>query len=104
MSDFPRDCYVDADRHILKQCATNLLSNAVKFTSQGSVTLRVLLQRDGDSGNAKKLTLAFIDTGRGLTQDELQQVMLPFAQLRTAEMVETIEDVLNVARRRPPPR
>mgnify|MGYP001799931413 CR=1 FL=1 len=54
----------------LRQALVNLLGNAVKFTERGSVTLRV--SADADSG---ELRLAVIDTGIGMTAEQLDRVM-----------------------------
>lgn len=76
---------VEADEHILKAAFTNLLSNAVKFTATGSVTLRVRFdpQFDPQGPASAQLTVAVVDTGRGLSQQGLARAMIPFAQIRT---------------------
>ncbi|HEY9602542.1 MAG TPA: response regulator [Allocoleopsis sp.] len=42
--------YVQTDENKLRQVLINLLSNAIKFTSQGSVTLRVMGNGEEDAG------------------------------------------------------
>jgi signal transduction histidine kinase len=61
------------DKRFLRQILLNLLGNAAKFTARGAVTL--LVERDGD-------TLAFriIDTGIGMTADQLARLFNPFVQ------------------------
>ncbi|MCA8907466.1 MAG: HAMP domain-containing histidine kinase [Rhodospirillaceae bacterium] len=68
-----------ADDRKLRQILLNLLSNAMKFTPQGG---RVTLAADNapDGG----LTLSVVDTGAGMTADELEQAMLPFVQVGDA--------------------
>ena len=60
----------------LKQIIMNLLSNAIKFTPEGGrVTLRALLQHDG------QVRVSVRDTGVGMTEDEMMIAMLPFGQV-----------------------
>ena len=54
----------------LRQALVNLLGNAVKFTERGSVTLRV----SADAGSGE-LRLAVLDTGIGMTAEQLDRVM-----------------------------
>ncbi len=54
----------------LRQALVNLLGNAVKFTERGSVGLRVAW----DAG-ARELRLAVVDTGIGMTPEQLARVM-----------------------------
>jgi PAS domain S-box-containing protein len=71
----PGAVIVHADPTRLKQILLNLLSNAVKFTPEGKpVTLSC--GRDGD-----ELVLAVADTGIGMTDDEVVEVMQPFHQV-----------------------
>ncbi len=57
----------------VRQVLLNLLSNAVKFTHRGSVTLRV--GRDGS-----QLQFEVVDTGIGMSQEELGVVFDSFTQ------------------------
>jgi PAS domain S-box-containing protein len=57
----------------LRQILTNLVGNAVKFTERGSVTVRIC--RDDDH-----LAFEVIDTGIGLTSEQLTRLFLPFEQ------------------------
>ena len=58
----------------------NLLSNAVKFTPAGGC-IRIEGRRAGDGGIAIRVT----DTGVGVAEDELKEVLKPFVQSREAE-------------------
>ncbi|WP_374313898.1 ATP-binding protein [Dongia sp.] len=64
-----------ADELALRQILLNLLSNAVKFTEAGgSVEIRLSLQPDGGG------VIEVEDTGIGMSEAELEQVLLPFEQ------------------------
>ncbi len=69
----------------LTQILINLLGNAVKFTSSGSVTLHVA----GGKSDATHQSLRFdiIDTGIGLTDEQMDKIFDSFAQAdsRTAK-------------------
>ena len=65
---------VMADGHRLKQVLLNLLANAVKFTSQGSVTVKVLT--DG----CRPTRMEVINTGIGVPEDRLEAIFEPFSQ------------------------
>ena len=68
-----------ADGRLLKQCLVNLLSNAVKFTPQGGrVTVTV---RRPEAGG---LLLGVVDTGIGITEDDIEKVLSPFGQVESA--------------------
>jgi two-component system cell cycle sensor histidine kinase PleC len=67
-----------ADERALRQVILNLLSNAVKFTpSGGSVRIACGLNPFGEP------SIEVRDTGRGIPEDEIQNLFQPFA--RTAE-------------------
>ncbi|MDD3328674.1 MAG: ATP-binding protein [Zoogloea sp.] len=70
-SPLPAVCLSDPLR--LAQILVNLLSNAIKFTEHGSITLEV--GRDGDA-----LVFSVIDTGIGMTAEQLTTVFAPFEQ------------------------
>lgn len=65
---------VMCDRNRLLQALINLLSNAIKFTNSGSVTCRVRQQGDA-------LLLSVIDTGMGLSKDDVNKVFEKFKQV-----------------------
>ena len=70
---------IHADEKRLRQVLLNLLGNAVKFTdSGGTVTFRV-----GATGEAPVQTIRFevIDTGVGMTAEQLQRIFTPFEQV-----------------------
>ncbi len=63
------------DKLRLEQILKNLLSNAIKFTSEGSITLRVL----GDS-SGHRISFKVIDTGIGIARDKMRLVFEAFQQ------------------------
>ncbi|HEY9770887.1 MAG TPA: hybrid sensor histidine kinase/response regulator [Coleofasciculaceae cyanobacterium] len=75
--DFELDDKIDfcvADSIRLKQILINLLSNAIKFTDRGSVILKVSLQDDD-------LHFAVIDTGTGISKENMSKLFQPFPQI-----------------------
>lgn len=83
--------YVWGDHIKLRQILINLLSNAVKFTNHGSVTLHVAdanaetipaeeSPSQHEPSQIKNLTFEIIDTGPGMTPEELQSLFEPFVQ------------------------
>ncbi|RZJ95630.1 MAG: response regulator, partial [Brevundimonas sp.] len=76
------DC-VCGDPMRLRQVLNNLISNAMKFTSEGSITLRVRAWTD--PLNDYSLVVDVIDTGPGMTLDQIGRLFTPFDQ--TAEGV-----------------
>ena len=70
---------VEADRLRLQQVLSNLLTNAVKYTEKGAVTLRI--RQEGVWAGRVTLDLAVIDTGSGLTTDEIPLILREFGRL-----------------------
>src|SRR5262245_7786902 len=60
----------------LRQILLNLFSNACKFTKQGEVTLRARRLADGRDW----VELAVIDTGIGMTSEQLAKLFQEFSQ------------------------
>jgi len=70
---------VIGDAQRLKQVLLNLVGNAIKFTERGSVTLRLtpLAWSDGEA----VVHFEVLDTGIGMTPDELERLFQPFHQI-----------------------
>jgi predicted ATPase/signal transduction histidine kinase len=68
---------IQTDTVRLKQVLLNLLSNACKFTEAGTITLRARRVRES-SGDW--LQLATIDTGIGLSKEEIGKLFQDFSQ------------------------
>jgi signal transduction histidine kinase/ActR/RegA family two-component response regulator len=71
----PLPSTVNTDAFRLRQILTNLISNAVKFTPSGSVTLRVHADTDKSC-----VRFDVIDTGIGLTAEQIATLFQPFTQ------------------------
>jgi signal transduction histidine kinase/DNA-binding response OmpR family regulator len=74
------DCPADigamrADATKLRQMLLNLLSNASKFTEKGTITLRLSRSADGET-----IEFAVIDTGIGMTAEQLTRLFQAFSQ------------------------
>ena len=65
--------YVFVDDSRLRQCLINLVGNAVKFTDEGGVTICSTWSSD-------VLSFSIVDTGLGITPDDLEKIRLPFWQ------------------------
>ena len=65
---------VRADRRAMNQILLNLLSNAVKFTPAGG-TITVFAEQVPDG-----LALSVLDTGIGISAEDMQRVLRPFEQ------------------------
>ncbi len=77
------DTRVIGDPTRLRQVLNNLLGNAIKFTEEGEVVLRVDAVDDpaAEIGAAKQvLRFEVLDTGIGMTEEQLGRLFLPFVQ------------------------
>lgn len=69
---------INIDERSLKQVMLNLLSNAIKFTpAGGTITLNNSINDDGS------LDVHIIDTGIGMSKDQIPAAMEPFGQADT---------------------
>jgi PAS domain S-box-containing protein len=72
---------IHSDRIKLTQILFNLLSNAAKFTQQGTITLsveRIIKKEDGWDDDW--LMFKCVDTGIGMTAEQVQKLFQPFMQ------------------------
>ena len=60
----------------LKQILLNLLSNAVKYNREGG-----MITVSAEELASKRVRISVIDTGKGLTEDQLHQLFQPFERL-----------------------
>lgn len=68
---------IEGDPTRVRQCLLNLLSNSAKFTKQGTITFII------DSENYRNqdwIVFQVIDTGIGMTPEQLNQIFDPFTQ------------------------
>jgi len=63
----------------LSQILTNLVNNAVKFTDRGQVVLAVEAL-DSDDEAQVRLRFSVIDSGQGMTPEQLERLFQPFEQ------------------------
>jgi signal transduction histidine kinase/CheY-like chemotaxis protein len=70
--------WVQSDPGRLRQIVFNLLSNAIKFTESGAVTLRAEAAGPDD---ARRLRLAFTDSGIGIPRDKCEEIFESFKQV-----------------------
>ena len=75
-NDLP-DVFIDAQK--IAQALVNLVSNAIKFTPPGGQIRVRAFKAGGD------VAITVSDTGAGIAEDELVEVMKPFVQSREAE-------------------
>ncbi|GGW82827.1 GAF domain-containing hybrid sensor histidine kinase/response regulator [Alteromonas halophila] len=76
------DQWADADRTRVIQILTNLMSNALKFTKQGTISFSA---HSDVHQNDCYLTIRIADTGKGMTNEEVQRLFRPFYQAKSAE-------------------
>ena len=75
---------VFGDITAFKRILINLLSNSVKFTLEGGkISCTALVNQDGS------LTINVIDNGIGIAENEIENVMLPFAQVASIRETNT---------------
>jgi PAS domain S-box-containing protein len=74
--------YVRTDEVKLRQILTNLMSNALKFTRIGEITLRTHepIFEVPDKTDSFSLGLSVLDTGLGISEEDLRHIGQPFVQ------------------------
>ncbi len=70
---------IKADDKRLRQVLLNLLGNAIKFTDQGYVELNV--KTDKLDSESIKICFEIIDTGVGMTPEQISRIFQPFEQV-----------------------
>lgn len=70
---------VYADERAFRQILLNLLSNAIKFTPEGGT-----ISIDADVDDQGRLVIQVIDTGIGISAEDLDSVLEPFKQLESS--------------------
>ena len=73
-SEIPALVRSDATR--VRQVLLNLVGNAIKFTDDGNITIRVRHEHDGS-----RLCVEVIDSGTGMSEDDLERIFEPFVQV-----------------------
>ena len=75
---YPLPEKIISDKLRLTQILLNLCSNAIKFTEKGHVYLNVMFKTESSS-----LIFEVIDSGIGMTTDQLEKIFKPFEQADT---------------------
>jgi CheY-like chemotaxis protein len=70
--------YYIGDMVKIKQILTNLIGNSLKFTLEGKVEIH--LNSKPDLLNKRYLEFKIIDTGIGMSEDEIKEIFEPFSQ------------------------
>lgn len=71
--EFDQQLQVVIDDSRVRQCLINLVGNAVKFTDSGAVRLTAQFANDN-------LAVSIVDTGPGISEQDLHKIRLPFWQ------------------------
>ena len=78
--------FLYVDPHRIRQILFNLIGNAVKFTEHGSITLSAAFEEDPDSTEETGcLTFSVSDTGCGIAEDDLENVLKPYVQAKNTK-------------------
>jgi len=77
----PPDAAVVADRGRLKQVLLNVLSNAIKYNHRGGQVAVTSV-----AGDAGQLEIQVVDTGPGLTPNDIERVFQPFERLAAGRL------------------
>jgi signal transduction histidine kinase/DNA-binding NarL/FixJ family response regulator/HPt (histidine-containing phosphotransfer) domain-containing protein len=64
----------------LRQILMNLVGNAIKFTERGGIELRIGLEQPGLSETEPRIRFEVIDTGLGMTAEQVERLFEAFAQ------------------------
>lgn len=70
--------YLHGDSARIKQVLSNLISNAIKFTDSGSIKVRITGRKEREQVH---LRFRVIDTGIGISDEEINRLFKPFEQL-----------------------
>lgn len=81
--------YVHTDEVKLRKALINLLYNAIKFTQQGSISVRVSLDKKQQTNENGLLTINFEveDTGCGIASEELDSIFENFVQAKAGQQL-----------------
>lgn len=85
--DFNLPYFISADNLKLWQVLKNLLDNACKYTDEGYVMLRVVKDdrpvASGNVGRMINIRFEIVDSGVGLSQEQVDRIFVPFEQFHT---------------------
>jgi PAS domain S-box-containing protein len=92
--DFNVPQYIKTDAVKLRQVLINLLNNALKFTSEGGVSVRVILSsvtchqkpvKPTKTNDWKQIHFEIEDTGAGIAEHEIDRLFEAFGQTQTGK-------------------
>jgi signal transduction histidine kinase/CheY-like chemotaxis protein len=78
--EFPLPEAILSDPARVRQVLMNLIGNAVKFTSAGHVRICVRCSRDAAGGDVVTMAFEVVDTGLGMTPEQIDRLFQPFVQ------------------------
>lgn len=78
----PYHVFIDPLR--FRQVLSNLISNAIKFTDRGSINVDMALHPETGTDKAH-LRISVIDTGRGISDEEQQDIFDPWVQAKNGQ-------------------
>jgi signal transduction histidine kinase/response regulator RpfG family c-di-GMP phosphodiesterase len=67
----------------IKQILNNLISNAFKYTDEGSIKLSICAEKNESDANTVTLIAKVSDTGRGLTEEQLEKLFEEYTRFNT---------------------
>lgn len=76
--DLDQQLIVMGDPVRLHQILFNLMSNSFKFTSNGSITVRAVIE--SENAESIQAVISVADTGIGISQEQQKKLFLPFSQ------------------------
>jgi two-component system, sensor histidine kinase LadS len=86
LKNIESDVVIAADYDRIRQILNNLVSNAIKFTESGTVTIEWSIEVSQKSNNLTDsawLSIYVIDTGMGISAENLPKIFDTFAQLES---------------------
>ncbi|MCF2825798.1 MULTISPECIES: ATP-binding protein [unclassified Pseudoalteromonas] len=81
---YPQDVHV-VEQDTLSLVLRNLLSNAIKYTDKGIITL--ILEGTSRAEDKQTIRFAIKDTGKGLTEVQMEKIFEPFVTLNTEQSI-----------------
>ncbi|MCL1883681.1 MAG: response regulator [Defluviitaleaceae bacterium] len=95
IGDKPLDFVVDVDENLplhlrgdelrIRQVLTNVLSNAFKYTEKGSLHFIVKFTKDEERASSIFLDITIKDTGKGMTQEQLDTLFTEYTRFHEDE-------------------
>lgn len=74
--------FIETDPAKLRQILINLVGNAIKFTDRGYVELSVDQIKNESDDKSTVLLFSVKDTGRGIPEQQIQEIFEPFRQVK----------------------